>query len=50
VVKERRELMADLEAAQQMDDLWGTEGCGGRAKQVASMKEPSDDDEDGDGE
>ncbi|KAI0123692.1 hypothetical protein BJ170DRAFT_598895 [Xylariales sp. AK1849] len=50
-VKERRELMADLEAVQDMNTLWGSEGRGGRAsrsKAKTTLKEPSDDDDEED--
>ena len=51
-IKEQRELMADLEAVQEMNDMWGSNGRGGRAsrsKAKASTKTvPDDDDEDED--
>ncbi|KAI1496430.1 hypothetical protein F5X99DRAFT_400460, partial [Biscogniauxia marginata] len=52
-IKERRELMADLEAVTEMNGLWGSEGRGGRASRSKSvvkksLKEPSDEDEDED--
>jgi hypothetical protein len=44
-IKERRELLADLGAVQEMNDLWGAEGRGGRvsrSKARAPMKEESE--------
>ncbi|KAK6087066.1 transcriptional regulator [Seiridium cupressi] len=46
-IKEQRELLADLGAVQEMNELWGSEGRGGRAsrtkaKAAATMKEESE--------
>ncbi|KAI1865737.1 hypothetical protein JX265_008060 [Neoarthrinium moseri] len=49
-IKERRELMADLEAVNEMNHMWGAEGRGGRASRSrakATVKEPSSEDESG---
>ncbi|KAJ2996094.1 hypothetical protein NUW58_g1079 [Xylaria curta] len=53
-IKERRELMGELEAVNEMNELWGLEGRKGRASRSKvvrkSLKEESDDDGDDDGE
>ncbi|KXJ90122.1 hypothetical protein Micbo1qcDRAFT_196312 [Microdochium bolleyi] len=49
-IKEQRELMADLEAVNDMNALWGSAGAGGRASRSRapkkSLKEASDEDHD----
>ncbi|KAJ8133125.1 hypothetical protein O1611_g509 [Lasiodiplodia mahajangana] len=51
-IKERRELMGELEAVNEMNDLWGLEGHNGRASRSKAvrktMKEDSDLDDDDD--
>ncbi|KAK5625766.1 hypothetical protein RRF57_001482 [Xylaria bambusicola] len=51
-IKERRELMGELEAVNEMNELWGLEGRGGRASRSKavrkSLKEESDEDDDDD--
>ncbi|KAI1339704.1 hypothetical protein F5Y15DRAFT_381783, partial [Xylariaceae sp. FL0016] len=48
-IKEKRELMGELEAVNEMNELWGLEGRGHRASRSRgvkkSLKEESDDDE-----
>ncbi len=48
-IKERRELLADLEAVQEMDRNWGLHGSSGRPSRSLqhkkSLKEPSSDEE-----
>ncbi|KAF2965723.1 hypothetical protein GQX73_g7847 [Xylaria multiplex] len=51
-IKERRELMGELEAVNEMNELWGLEGRSGRASRSKavrkSLKEESDEDKDKD--
>jgi hypothetical protein len=52
-IKERRELMADLEAVNEMNDLWGMEGRASRSRGVGGKKKSykeSDDEDEEDGE
>ncbi len=45
-IKERRELEADLEAVQEMNQNWGVSGArSSRSRAAKSMKEPSDEDQ-----
>ncbi|KAI2631234.1 hypothetical protein GGS21DRAFT_491863 [Xylaria nigripes] len=52
-IRERRELMGELEAVNEMNELWGLEGRGGRASRSKATRktlreEPSGDEHDGD--
>ncbi|KAI0506350.1 hypothetical protein F5B22DRAFT_650741 [Xylaria bambusicola] len=51
-IKERRELIGELEAVNEMNELWGLEGRGGRASRSKavrkSLKEETDEDDDDD--